>query len=275
MMQEHLTPEQLSAFIDEALDDREQEHARGHIDGCAVCAGRAAQMRSVAASVAALAAVEVDPDTHRAIRQAVLSRTRARPDRRWRLLAASGTALVIIAGGVWLGGSDRQLGVDEMASGPKDEARTLSFDDEAAVRDAVIKDPEVIEGLKSYRVRDVGKTRQALASGTGGAAAPKAATNQDSARAQNSGAAVEQSAAEYLAPAAVSVNECLDRVLDSQPYPMVPLITTDARFKGTPAWLFVFAWTTSTADDARLDRLQIWLVGRDDCATLSFAQLKP
>lgn len=259
---DHLSVEQISAFVDEALSQSERDQARMHIDTCATCAAQVAQTRSVARLVAGLGDVEVDADAHRAIRQAVLERANSAPARRWRLAVASGTALLIVAGGAWFTSDKRQPANNSVVGlGPASASR--SFETEAEVRDAVIKDPSVVEGLQSYRVRDVGETQSRLAGGSATSAEQRL----------ESGGGSGDAAKDESGP--VSVPECLNRVIASQPYPMVPLIMTDARFKGTPAWLFVFAWTTSTADDARLDRLQIWLVERDDCGTLSFSQLKP
>lgn len=280
MMEErtHLSTDQISAFIDDALMGDEHASARQHLDACGACAQETARMRSVSRLVAGLGEVTVDADAHRVIRQAVLTQTKAGPARRWRLVAASGTALLIVAGGAWFATSGRQMKGGEVASGLRADSEALSFDDEGAVRDAVVKDPAVIAGLKSYRVRDVGETKRKLAlqdTGGGSGTTSGAATEADDRSSGPSAGSSTDKLAAHARTFAVPVTECLDRVLASQPYPMVPLVTTDARFKGAPAWLFVFAWTTSTADDARLDRLQIWLMGQDDCGTLSFAQLKP
>lgn len=70
-----------------------------------------------------------------------------------------------------------------------------------------------------------------------------------------------------------AADECLGRVVNTQSYPMIPLVAREASFEGRPAWLLVFAWSPDATGDEPLDQWQSWLVDPLDCRDFSGAEL--
>ena len=276
MDNQHLSEETIASFMDAALDSAQRAEADHHLRDCSVCSQTLLSMQGAASALSELPLLEADSDLHRAIRQAVLKKAPPRAVRRWRVVVASSTALLIVAGGSFL--ASRQngpitSGKQLAASGPDER----QFDSEAEIRKAVTDDPMVKQGLTLYRVKDVGASQDRLLGASRETAPAESESLTGGAGAQYSAdqSGVTMTRQFDSITAAVPVDTCLRKVIQSQPFPMMPLVITDATYKKTPAWLFAFAWTTSSDDDARLDRLQIWLVSRSTCSTLSYAQLNP
>lgn len=221
---------------------------------------------------------EVAPtrDESRAIRLSVLQEVapRLRGSRPWgrRLYAAAGALALVAAGVVGVsvlnpGGS----GPQKAAAPLRDQAapsQVLEFSSSDEVVPVVAARPEVIQGVRRYRVADVARKlpealEEAQLSGRADAASQARSRAQQGEDASDPPALFEAPSGESVQGR--SAGDCLRETLRSQSYPLIPLLSRAAIFEGEPVWLLVYSWTTSKAPNAPLDRVQVWLVSQQDC----------
>lgn len=256
----HEDIEKLSAFLDHQVSDEERRRIEGHLESCPECAAIRSALARAAGALASLPQVNPDPDEARAIRTAILERRRRRPvfagARLWALSGSiAGLLLITVAVAVV-----RDRGV-ERASAPALVGAPADFATEEEVRSTVLGDPRIQDGLRRYRLSDVGERQAQVAQ----ALAPEdEAPAAESAEGDGQPQAQDQTRGTQR-----SLAFCLRSVMRSITYPVMPLAARPATFKGQVAWLLVFAYTTSTDEDAPLDRLQIWVVDRLECFPLN------
>lgn len=253
----HESDEDLSAYLDDELAPSERARVQAHLEICDECSARREVFGRAMQALSALPEVTPTTDESRAIRLAVIE-ARARP-RTWRIVAAlaGATAVIAAVGGAILLGSE-ETDTTTAASERTLEAAAaseLDFAENSEVNGMVASLAEVKSGTGRFKVSDVGAEQsQALEAYAREEAAP-ASSDQSSAGA-------EPKAAPSATTTGVALEDCLKATLRSQPYPMMPLTARPARYKGTPSWLLVYAWTRSTEATASLDRIQIWLFDR-------------
>lgn len=286
MMNSHLEPESISAYLDGELDERARREAEGHLSGCVECSTLRARLAGVSGRVAALPATTLTADEHRALRQAVI---RARPattsrwtfaNLRWTLAGSFVLVLVAAAGLGFLRADSPDRGGDALTESAAPEADqagpNFDFASPEEVRSTVASLPEVTAGLKRYGAED---STAAGRAGDGGAREDSAgaALEQFSVPAPNNVVAPTGAPGERQEPLArtdgpfeftdEAGGACLARVSATQPYPMVPLIAHQATYRGREAWLLVFAWNPDAGAE-NLDRWQSWLIDPRDCRAL-------
>lgn len=262
-MNAHVEPEAISAYLDGEVGEAERARIEGHLAGCDRCGELRASLQGAALAVAALPQPVPTPDEARAIRLAVLGEgtsaalpaRRAWPPRIWAL--AGGVALLGagIVGYAFLRSAPREAGVTGAARPQMEAGPPMDFASDEQLRDAVAARSEVKEALARYRVADVGEQQGEQIRRLAGSSASAEAPAQAPAARSITGAGAE---------------ECIRAVLRTQPYPMMPLVAEPATYRESEVWLLVFAWTTSSQEDARLDRVQVWLVTRTDCTPVNF-----
>jgi hypothetical protein len=64
-------------------------------------------------------------------------------------------------------------------------------------------------------------------------------------------------------------DQCLAKVAEAHDRRLFPLLAREARFRGQPAWLLVYASSPSGDASAPLDRVQVYLIPPADCAAES------
>lgn len=270
-MNAHETDAALSAHLDGEVSGSEVARIEAHLDSCGQCSARSSALKKAMLAVASLPEEVPTSDESRAIRLAVIQ---ARASRRpaWQRWAALSGAAALFVGIVGTGavllrdGSTRNEPTSGLAldSAQRAGSEEVVFDSDDAVRDGVGALPELSGATGRYRVRDVG-TQQAQAL-EGFASSPAFAESSEKAagaRGESKGAPARSSAADSTE---VPLATCLKTILRSQPYSMMPVAARPAIYKGTPAWLLIYAFTSSTDEDASLDRIQAWLFPRTRCS---------
>lgn len=284
-MNVHETYEALSAYLDDEVSNEERARIEAHLKICSECPARKSLLEGVAQAVAALPEVAPASAESRALRLAVIERgPKPRPftARAWALLGGVAIVVVGIAGYGLLTRNRQPAGVVAGKALQEAPAPPLVFGSEQDVRNTVRSLAEIDEGARRYTVSDVGtKQSKVLASfETSGEAAVVADSSQSSS-AEGSGTSrqAQQPAPETAAAAPeVPLATCIRSILRSQPYPMMPVAVRAATFKDSPVWMLAYAWTNSKEPQARLDRIQVWLVDRTTCsadAPLFYAAFKP
>lgn len=291
MSEQHVELEAMSAHLDGELDQRERTTVDAHLTTCPQCAAAYSRLVALSGRLTALPAPEMTVDEHRELRQAVI---RARPAKasawgvslRWAL--AGGFVLVAVAAVGFASlrnGSpgDRESPARTEAAAPAEPS--FNFSSGREVDRVVASLPEVAAGVNRYRPED------ALGGGGGGTGgafrAEDSATagSDESATPETLSAPAEADAADrpaagqseqQPAPPAFSnraADACLERVAATQTTPMVALLAREATYRGTPAWLLVFAWSPDPNTAEPLDRWQTWLVTPEDCRDFSGDEL--
>ncbi|HLF69439.1 MAG TPA: hypothetical protein VI541_00600 [Actinomycetota bacterium] len=240
-MHEHLDDEALSGLLD--TDGIET------ISSCPRCSGRYRAMLSASTILREIDPAPMTADEVRELRLGILAATARRPPARW-IAAAAGSVAILVAVGLYISGPrPRNDGV----GGPRTmelRAARLDIASEGDIRSIVEDDPQVKAGLGRYRVSDVGSEK-------GQVSEAQAPSNL------YSDASIE------------SIESCITKVRRSQSYPMISVLAREATFKSQPAYLLAYVWTSSTEDDAPLDRVQAWVVSPSQCATLTYVSFKP
>ena len=310
-MNDHLDAETLSAYLDEELQAAERARVEDHLAGCDRCASQRRSLQAVAVAVGQLSREEMTADEHRALRQAVLVARRPSagrwsllPLQRWWALAGGlGVVLIAVVGFVALRPPSHQT-LDQAAA-PESAPQALDFSSGDQIEAAVAALPEV-SGRSGRTSGDAaaggdggdgsggdggdGDTREAAEPGPSPPAAPLTAQGSRSADegAGTQGSEAGRSAgggayAEGLADAGGSSFSptngalCLDKVRRAGPAHLVSLTAKEARFRGRPAWLLVYALGPEAPpnDDQRPPRdwLEVWLLTPEDCRDYSGAAL--
>lgn len=279
-MSPHEDVEILSAYLDGEVSEPERARVEAHLGACRECAGRRSALEGAVQAVASLPEVAPTPDEARAIRLAVLGGAPAgAPARRpWgaRLWAAAGAVGLLGAGIVGYAvlrssGARQEAGLAARPPAALDSAAATEFASDDDVRTLLSSRPDVIDGVRRYRVADVGAGQAEAVASLATAAGPASGVEKDAA--QTSRAAAPGAA---TTPPERPIGACLRQVLREWPYPTMPIAAEPAVYVGQEAWLLVFAWTPSTSDgNAPLDRVMVRLVSRTDCSTLNHSDFKP
>jgi hypothetical protein len=301
-MNDHLDATTISAYLDEELQAAERLRVEEHLAGCARCSSQRRSLQATAAAVGQLPREEMTADEHRALRQAILGapspsagRWSLLPLQRWWALAGGlGLVLIAVVGFVALRPPSHQA-LDQAAA-PESAPQLLDFTSGDEVEAAVASLPEVSGRTSGGSAgRDGGDGSRVSGGGgdAGGAAergapppaAPLTAQGSSSADegAGTGGAAGGEAYAEGRLDAAGSTFSptngavCLDKVREAGPARLEPLAAKEARFRGRPAWLLVFAsGPEAPPNDGQgppRDRLEVWLLAPEDCRGYSGAGL--
>lgn len=240
-MHEHLDDEALSALLDMGSIEV--------ISSCPRCSARYRAMLSASTTLRETDPPHMTADEARTLRLGILAATARRSPARW-IAAAAGSAAILVAVGLYVSGP---RGRNDSVGGPSTllELRAIeAIDSDSDIRSIVEGDPQVKASLGRYRVSDVGSEKDQAPA----AQAPRG--NFD-------GADTE------------SIESCTAKVRRTQSYPMISALARSVTFKTQPAYLLVYLWTSSTQDDAPLDRVQAWVVSPSQCATLTYVSFKP
>lgn len=253
----HRNLELLSAYLDAETSGEDHARLAEHLETCTECNRMLAALDRARGSIGSLERPTMTAEEGRVLRTGLVHAVRPRLWRSPRLLGTLGAAAALTIAVVGFS-TLRNTGTNE-TDAPTAALMTAAspdFESEQEVRDYVSGDPEVLGLVGKYKVADVAKEQRS---------------------ARSAFDATEEGAGEGAGGEAQrALGECAEEVLTSQPYPMVPLTTKLATFKGTPAYLLVYAFATSADDDeAPLDRLQIWLVRRTDCYQLHYSSFRP
>jgi anti-sigma factor RsiW len=298
-MTRHEEDEAISAYLDGELGASERGRVEEHLRSCPPCAARRETLERTRAALASLPDVSPTADESRAIRLAVLERAGAPPaaarrpllQRLFPALAGVAVLLVGVVGFALLRpdrpshqAAERQQGDKAATSAGAGAAGPLELASGEQVRDVVLGLPEVAGARSRFTVADVGRRQQqALTSvasryaGTGGDKSPGGEPSAGIAPAAPVPASTEGSteaarAPEGGPPEVRSLQDCLASTLETQPFPLMPLLARPAVYQGEPVYLLVYAWTASTDGEARLDRLQAWLVTQTECTPRHYSQ---
>lgn len=272
-MNEHATTEAISSYLDGEVGQDERAELEEHFTVCDQCTRDRHRLERAMNAVRSLPAVEPTKDEFRAIREAVsavLEGAARKPGftRAWAIAGAVALVAVGVFGFIASSALKSQRS-DTTASRPLESAESqgpLAFSSPEEVRDSVLANPQVQEGVTRYRVKDIGtRQQQVLASFEQG-------EEEDS-------AAPAATAAGQTAPAkppAKPLGTCLREILRGQPYPVMPILARSALFQGTPTYLLVYAFTRSSDNEsARLDLVQSWVVDQAACTPLNYQQFDP
>jgi hypothetical protein len=292
-MNDHLDVETISAYLDQELGGAEIRLAEAHLAGCARCASQMGSLQEAASALAGVPRVEITPDEHRALRQAVLSSrssSAARwpllsPRRVWAVAGALSVVLIAVVGFAALRPSNNQM--LDRAAAPESAPQTLDFTSGDQVQAAVAALPEVSgrterKGGEAFERRATDSTEGATSEAPAPAAPLTAQGSQPPEEAAGGGegsdAAVNRdsaarSAGDALDFSAQAADRCLDKVADAGPGELVPLTAREAKFQGRPAWLLVYSSAPVDNRSAPPDRVEVWLVTPGDCLTYSGASL--
>lgn len=280
-MKNHPTPESLSALIDDELGKRERAQIEEHLTSCVQCSEGKQELHRASSALRSLPGASITREESQKLLKAVMvETTRARPapsTRAWwtrrRLAPGLAAAAALAAAGAWLstspGQDPRPAPPEVVASG------SLRVEDASSIRRVVQGLPQVREALGRYSAgalerndEEPGRSAQerTLESTDGSRAAP--ADGADSTAAPEDAVAppVTMQPDEFSRSAGLA---CLDKIAATQRYPVLPLVARRAEFRGQPAWLLIYAWTSSEDPDAKLDQIQVWVVTAPDCADLS------
>ncbi len=297
-MKAHEEIETLSAYLDREVGEAERARVEAHLASCTDCRDKKLALEGSMKALAGLLEVGPDRDESRAIRLRVLQvaapRRRAGPYPAhplrhaqglgtWgrRLYAAAGVLALVAAGIVGisvLGPGGRSVDRAVFPLRARDTpGQVLEFTSSDQVLAAVAARPEVIRGVRRYRVADVASRQPEALEKAAEAPVP---SRESAGRVQQGEDSSPPSVLFEAAPSGEpvqgrSVEECLRETLRSQPYPLIPLLSSAAAFKGEPVWLLVYSWTSSEAANAPLDRVQVWLVSRQDCQERYYSSFKP
>lgn len=268
-MNDHPTGEQLSAFIDGETAAPDRDRLKAHLETCPGCAALKARLEQACIALTALDLPQPSADQHRALRQAILDV----PARRRFFFAhpafVGGIALASLAA----------VAVVALRPKPVEKASTVAQGDLAAriesfdfasdddIRSSVARLPEVTNAR--FTSEDIGTEQEgaySVALGSSEAGSPKSmrsGADQDAPQQKTS-----RAAGSGIDPQVAGSN-CSRKILKTQPYPMIPLLIRSATYKQQPAWLLVYAWTASQAQNAPLNQIQVWLVDPAKCADLT------
>lgn len=283
-MGQHPSNESISAYLDQAPGSNRLE-IEAHLAACNECSQSKLRLETISASMRRLGDVSLTPQEHRRLRVALLegSSKRAGWFSSYRILAG-GLAACLIGVAGFLALAQQRRNAPTSASGPRFQAASFDFSSDQDIRRVVESQPEVKSAAGKYRASDAAgspaKAVQAPQIGSApsgdGSSSGRTATQQDQAAPQAESAARDNASSPSLSSAAPEAlftapagRECLTKVRQTQPYPLVPLLAHQAAYQGRPAWLLAYAWTPSRDQGAKLDKIQVWLIGPQDCATRS------
>lgn len=279
----HETIEALSAYVDNEVSAGERARIEAHLASCTDCTSRKALLEGASASLRTLPPVSPTAAESRRIRQGVLGRTRRRslfPGRLRPVWAGAGAgALALVVAGV-------VAGAGMLRNQPSHDNTTAGRSSSAPQAAPVFESPEDVRSFVSSDSgvkRALGAISPSAASGSKGAEAPLGATvpgaAQDRTRSlKGAPPAPPKTTAgpgrrELAEPAPErSAGDCQAEVQHDQASDLRPLLTRAATYRGTPAWLLVYAAPAPSPGGA--ERLVVYLVGRADCGLLTY-QLVP
>ncbi|MDQ4148757.1 MAG: zf-HC2 domain-containing protein [Actinomycetota bacterium] len=273
-MRDHVTVEDLSAYLDSELDPKERTEVQRHLSGCSSCAAEMQRLELASEALGALPQLELTADEHRTLRQAVLSSRADRPSAAgWRrLVLAGGFALASLAviGVITVRPWERPPAEQATeAAAPPDGVLELSSP--AEVRRAVANLPEVAAIRDFAGATGGGEARtlqsQAREDSGGAGAAARSGDGAEGGDGQDGDGAPERAAPAAAPPERVE-DECLTKVAREEGPGLTPLAARPARFEGEPASLLVFRLAPPD-DPAASSRIRVWLIRPQDCAAYS------
>lgn len=270
----HIKTETLSAHLDQETTEEERLSIPAHLRQCPACAEQLANLTRAKQAMSSLEQIALTADEQRTLRTIVLDRSRIkasrapRPRRALAAFWAVASGVAVVAGMIVFANVGTRNNKEISGIGGTDTAAILQFESPEQVRTMVEGWAEVGQGIKQYRVSDVGAHQEeaikALAPNTSSDPAPRGTQDPE----------VVQVPLDADYPQG-SDQRCLRSVLQLQRHPTMPLVVRQATFKTAPAWLLVYVWTPNLNDDAPLDRLQYWLVNPSDCAALNYSSSRP
>jgi predicted anti-sigma-YlaC factor YlaD len=253
----HETIESLSAYLDDEIDAPVRSAIEAHLRDCSECRGRVEALRRASTALSQLPEITPTPDESRALRLGV--REALPSGRRWLrapagLALAGGLGLVLagfVAFAVFFGGGQK-TSLDRSAEEAAPAVGSLASQDlssDTELAEAVRSDPEVAEKRRAYTVADVGASQERALREFASAGDP----------------GDRLGAAESAPGGERSLAFCLEAILRTQRRPTMPASAAAVTYQGEPAYLLVYVYTDSNADDAPLDKVEVWVVDRVGC----------
>ena len=253
-MTPHAELDQLSAYIDGELDAQERASVDAHLPTCAECRSTLDALKATIADLGTLPELAPTEQDSWALRSAIAQARK--PVRRWqRMVVAAGSVAAVgiaIAAFVFSGGgnADKSLEALRNAGG---QALTAGG---TAVPIYTSSENFTLEAAHQHLLAVSGKV-----------------TNKDSrmvapTAANESGSAADAqfdvlSAGAPSARVQSQIDRCVDVVTRSTQQLLTPFRYEVVTFEKKPAFFLIFSTT---------DRFELWVVGRDRCDVLYFAQ---
>jgi putative zinc finger protein len=263
-MNTHAEQELLSAFVDGELTEREQVTLEAHLASCADCRALLGALRATLGDLASIPEAVPSEQDSWALRSAIAKERRlARRGRRWYLIsggaAAALVAILAFALATGGGGAADKAGRQFLAHAPELRLNSTNYTDSSA-RQVLLNFSSVAQDSLQSSGAGTGGSKDAFtADSSAPAGGPMNETYQS--RSLTAGSAKSGAADE------AGLSRCVDTVTGSTDQPLTARYYEAASFDGEPAFLLVFEVT-----DAK--RLELWVVRRDDCQTLFFAQTR-
>ena len=271
---EHQDIETLSAYLDGEMNAAEMTRVEDHLSACEECTDRRESLRSAALAVSTLESVAPSPNESREIRQAVLQAAARKPSI-WitpaRLAGALGAVVLLGAGVLGLsimndesgGRTSPGAGREAASDAAFDPVTEHNFNTPQEILAVVEADPAVVEGASMYEVADVGQRQLSELERTTVAG-------------EEAEAGMSQPGDEgAVTPVHTPLWGCQRKVLQSKPYPTMPITARPAVYQGEKAWMLIFAFSYSQEETEALDRIRVQLVRRTDCHLLVEQVFKP
>lgn len=262
--------ELLAEYVDGALGPEERADVQAHLQTCAVCRAEVADAAEARTALRMLPEVEEPPDITFAVRRQARERGAGS---RWGAPLRVAAAVVLIAG---LAGGGiyvlSQLGSDGGDAGPALDAGGPEGGEGAGAPEAPDEDRAVSEAATSPypRVRRTmtdhdAASIQRLASDL----RDEAQGAVDAGLPRDAFAFYEAFPVDSFPPIARRALVCAGQGLQPD-RSVVPFEIQDARWEGEPAW--VVSYLLGPEPTEPYDRVQILVVGRQDCRILLFAE---
>jgi len=258
-MSTHPDPEQLSAYIDGELPDRERDDLEQHLTGCADCSATLRALRATRADMRAMSAPVPSEQESWALRAAI-NKARRRPATRYRrwTVAAGSVAAVAAAVVVFVNvGQTSKSTFGNTATAPQNAtagnspAALIEVDPKnytpATALQLVIHGP--VAATPKAGAAPAGTTNPAPSSIYGGAAGTEGSTFES--------AVTDAQRTSYL----TGIQGCEQQVLpahtSNRPVPLRYIVGT---FEGTPVYFLLYSVTAGTET-----KFELWVVQRVDC----------
>jgi anti-sigma factor RsiW len=253
-MSPHDELDQLSAYIDGELEPHDRARVEAHLSTCAECSATIDALRATLADLSALPEPVPTPQDSWALRSAI-ARAR-RPARRWQrvAVAAGSLAAAVVAFAVFAssGGGGGALTASKDAAGPQRQAAGASVPVYTYAQDFSL------QTAHAHLLEVSGKVPAGAALGV----------STDAARSESRSGPVPLNApaAEFAAETSAftpQIDRCVNVVKRSTQVLLTPVRYEVVTFESKAAFFLIFSTP---------DRFELWVVTRNRCEVLYFAQ---
>ena len=256
-MSEHSELEQLSAYLDGELDDAERVTVDTHLPTCSECRTTLAALRSTITDLATLPEPAPSEQDSWALRSAIARAKK--PAKRWQRaawaagsVAAGVIAFVAITHGTANNGGDLEAATaGRNSAGGGVQINTLAGNLDAQAAQARLL---AISGKVADARAPAPQAAPAAGASSGG--------GQETANLSN-GRAFDAAALSAEAAPTAALDRCATTVTRSTQDLLTPLAYELVTFESKPAFFLFFSTP---------DRVELWVVTRDRCEVLFFAQ---